>query len=95
MNVPLEFSHIGETYDLQGGVCFQPSRFDGMSGEGHYTAVCLRSGRLVLYTDATVCLDTAKIECSLQRCRMLLYASSIITALRELSLTFLNRARHN
>jgi ubiquitin C-terminal hydrolase len=91
MNVPLEFSHIGETYDLQGGVCFQP----GMSGEGHYTAVCLRSGRLVLYTDAAVCLDTAKIKCWLQRCRMLLYASSIITALRELSLTFLNRARHN
>ena len=76
-NVPLEFSHFGETYVLQGALSFRPSSA-GSSGEGHYSAVCLRNGRLVLCTNSTVRLDAAKIKFWLQRCRMLVYASLAI-----------------
>ena len=93
-NVPLEFSHFGNTYDLQGAVCYRPPSH-GFSGEGHYTTVCLRDGRLVLLTDTTVSLDPDKIKFWLQRCRVLVYASSLISTLLENSLTSMNRAQHN
>ena len=71
-NVP--FAHFGEIYELQGAVCNKPLSH-GISGEGHYTAVCLCSGRFVLFTDSTVSLDPAKVKYWLQRFRLLLYAS--------------------
>jgi hypothetical protein len=82
MDVPFEFSTLGVTYDFQGALCFRPSSA-GVTGVGHYTSICKRDGKLVLFNDKRRSRDTAKITDWLQKSRLLVYESLVSTAALE------------
>ena len=86
-NVPLEFTYSEETYELQGAQCYG-SLSQGMTGDGHYTAVCVCDGQLVLFNDLVESRDACLANKWLERCSLLVYASTYITMEYHFCLTF-------
>ena len=80
MNVPDDFEYRSETYDLDGAVCFSPSS-TGRTGVGHYTAVCRRNDKLVLYNDSSFSLVQAEVDNWLKMSRLLVYSSNDLKAI--------------
>lgn len=74
LNIPPKFNVDNATYEFQGAVCFEPPRHQ--TGVGHYTAVCNRGGNFVLFNDSNVSQRQDDVTRWLEKCVMLVYASS-------------------
>jgi len=61
-------------YEFQGAVCFEPPTLKG--SVGHYTAVCVRDGRLWVLNDSSVSDEKVVVAKWLEKCAMLVYSSS-------------------
>jgi len=72
----LQFTYSEETYELQGAQCYG-SLSQGTTGDGHYTAVCVCDGQLVLYNDLVESRDASLANKLLERCSLLVYASTL------------------